>query len=94
MTEVVRRPFAALELTDVGEALAQAHRELGDLQAMEMRVRVDSYQAALPNAKYVKDAEHYAAFKAIELASEIAKLRGEIAALTIEWDYVLERTRI
>ena len=79
--------ITAVDLGRLTEELARAHRELGDLLSAEMRVRVDSYQAALPNAKYVKDAEHFASFKAVQYSAEIAVLRGEIAALTVEWEY-------
>ncbi len=72
---------------DVVKALAQAHRELGDLLAVELDTKLRGYTEVIATVKFVKDAEHHANLKALRYSKEILILRGEIAALTLELEW-------
>lgn len=77
-------------MTDLGELtirLGRAHRELGELVAAEREGRLMSYSMADETSVSGKD--RAADLAVLPLSLDIIKLKSEIKALEVEWQFLM-----
>lgn len=70
------------------QELVDNHHQLGDLLAAEKQGRVESWHAAQPGSDSVSARDRIAEFNIVPLAKDILILKGDIAALIEERDYI------
>lgn len=69
---------------DTAENLAAAHRELAELAHVQKQQFVEAWWNDASESVTARD--RAADFATLHLTTEIIKLKGEIAALTVEWE--------
>lgn len=74
-------------LTAVTNDLLIKHRELGELVAAEKEGRVRGYFEA--DETSVSAREKVADFQVLDLTTDIIRLKADIAALEVEWKYLM-----
>jgi hypothetical protein len=68
--------------------LAALHRERGDLVSAQVEARTSGYQQAVSEGGTVSDARHAADLASKHLATEIAKITGDIDGYEVELRYL------
>lgn len=80
-------PEALTQLEDLTADLAQMHLELGELVAAEKEQRVRAYEDSGMDS--VSAADRYADAAVLDLATEIIKLKSEIRASEVQWEFLM-----
>ena len=78
---------AFTRLEDLTDALAQMHLELGELVAAEKVQRVRAYEDSGESS--VSGADRYADGAVLDLTESIIKLKAEIRATEVEWEFLM-----
>lgn len=81
------RDEALDRLADTVEALASAHRQLADVSALEHRQRTETWIRHL-NESSDRKRDKIADNNTLDLHDDLCRLRGEVAALAAERDYL------
>lgn len=80
-------PEALTRLEDITADLAQMHLELGELVAAEKVQRVRAYEDSGEGS--VSAADRYADGAVLDLTESIIKLKAEIRATEVEWEFLM-----
>lgn len=75
------------DLTATTRELAAKTRELGELVAAEKEGRVNGYFRS--DESSVSAREKDADFQVLDLSTDIIRLKSDIAALDVEWKYLM-----
>lgn len=74
-------------LVDLTAELSTKQAELGDMLAVEREQRVRAWEDA--DTDKVTAADRYADAATLDLSMDIARLKGEIAGLRTEWEFLM-----
>lgn len=80
-------PEALTQLEDLTADLAQMHLELGELVGAEKEQRVRAYEDSGESS--VSGADRYADAAVLDLTTEIIKLKSEIRASEVQWQFLM-----
>lgn len=80
-------PEALTQLEDLTADLAQMHLELGELVGAEKEQRVRAYDDSGMDS--VSAADRYADGAVLDLTTEIIKLKAEIRASEVQWEFLM-----
>jgi hypothetical protein len=80
-------PEAYTQFEDLTADLAQMHLELGEMVAAEKEQRVRAYEDSGESS--VSAADRYADAAVLDLTTEIIKLKSEIRASEVQWEFLM-----